>query len=419
MKYQSVKGMKDILPGEVEAWQVLECKTRQFLEGFGFREIRTPILESTDLFSRSIGEASDIVHKEMYTFEDRAGRSLTMRPEMTAAVVRAVLEHHLLKTDEPLYLYYFGSMYRAERPQAGRKREFFQVGVETINTHSAVNDAELVIMAKEYLQSFGLTNFSVRINSLGSPEDRSNYAAQLVDFFSSKRDRLCPDCQYRLSKNVLRIFDCKVESCKPMIGEAPEMTLSKTARGNFETIKKLLKEGNVPFQVESKLVRGLDYYTGCVFEVTAGGLGAQDALLAGGRYDTLIDSLGGPHVGASGFALGVERLLMALEANQIFLAEQVSKDTVYVAGVAGEIESSCSFYREIAKGLAAARKRSIFSHSGKNIGNHLKQANKLKAGFAILVGEDEYKAGEVTLKNMSTGIQKRVKPAELPKAFEL
>lgn len=416
MRYQSLKGMEDILPGQVEAWQVLESKTRQFFEAYGFREIRTPILESAELFSRSIGESSDIVHKEMYEFEDRGGRRITLRPEMTASVVRAAIEHNLIHQNEPTFLYYSGSMYRAERPQAGRKREFHQIGAETLNTHSAVNDAELMVLAKNFLEMLGLSKFMMKINNLGTAEDRAKYQKKLIEYFSSKKEKMCSDCQFRLTKNVMRIFDCKVAECQPMIKGAPAMELSKSAKDDFEKIQSMLKSAKAPFQIDSKLVRGLDYYTGCVFEVTAEGLGAQDAILAGGRYDGLIQSLGGPKVGASGFAIGVERLLTALEANGVNFNQELSNDTVYVAAIAHG-ESSCEFYRIVADNLFRAKKRAHFSFKDAGVAQHLKQANKLKAGFAIIVGEDEFKAGELTLKNMTDGSQKKVKPSELVKGF--
>lgn len=417
MNFQSVKGMKDILPEEVMVWQVLEAKTRRFLEAYGFRELRTPALEATELFSRSIGEASDIVHKEMYTFEDRGGRSLTLRPEMTASVVRAALEHNLLQQSETLCLYYMGPMYRAERPQAGRKREFHQVGVEILNTSSSSDDAELIILIKKYLERIGLSRFILHLNNLGSQDDRAVYAKHLSEFFGSRTAQLCPDCQYRLSKNVLRIFDCKTKECQPLIAEAPVMKLSKKAEEEFERIQSSLREAKVSYQLETKLVRGLDYYTGCVFEVTAEGLGAQDALLAGGRYDSLIRALGGPEMGACGFALGVERLFTALEANGTSLAEEALRRTVYVAAVAGG-ETACMFYREIGCFLEASDRRAVFSFSGKNIGAHLGRASRMKVGYVLIVGDDEYGAGEVTVKNMSNGTQKRLKLQELPKAFE-
>lgn len=416
MRYQSLKGMEDILPGQVETWQILESKTREFFEAYGFREIRTPVLESAELFSRSIGEASDIVHKEMYEFEDRGGRRITLRPEMTASVVRAAIEHNLIPQNEPTFLYYTGSMYRAERPQAGRKREFHQIGAETLNTHSAVNDAELMIMAKSFLEMLGLSKFVMKINNLGTAEDKSKFQKKLFEYFNAKKEKLCPDCRFRLTKNVLRILDCKMAECQPVIQSAPAIELSTSAKEDFEKIQSLLKSARVPFQVETKLVRGLDYYTGCVFEVTAEGLGAQDAILAGGRYDGLIASLGGPKVGASGFALGVERLLMALEAGGVQLARELSKETVYVAAIAHN-ESGCEFYRKIADALFRAKKRAHFSFKDSGVGQHLKQANKLQAGFAIIVGEDEFKSGELTLKNMTDGAQKRMKPADLAKGF--
>lgn len=416
VKYQSVKGMNDVVPGEVEAWQILEYKTRRFLEGYGFREIRTPLLESTELFSRSIGEASDIVHKEMYTFEDRGGRSLTLRPEMTAAVARAVLEHHLLRSGEPTHLYYWGSMYRAERPQAGRQREFHQMGTEVLNTDSPLDDARLIVLVRDYLAWVGLSRFTVRLNNLGTAEDREIYARKLAEFFNAHQAQLCPDCQYRLSKNVLRIFDCKVAECQPIITKAPDMELSKEAKKDFEKIQLFLREAGVPVRLEPKLVRGLDYYTGCVFEVTAEGLGAQDALLAGGRYDGLFQSLGGPRVGAVGFALGVERLLAVLGAHQVSLRDEALKQTVYVAGLVSA-PSSDDFYRQLRNALVSARKRGVISLVERSLSNHLKHANKIQAGYAVIVGEEEFHKGEVTLKHMVSGIQTRVKLTELASAF--
>ena len=236
MKFQSVKGMDDVFPPEVEKWQTLEHKASIFFEAHGFREIRTPILEVTELFSRSIGEASDIVHKEMYTFEDRGSRSLTLRPEMTAGVVRAVLEHHLLKDQEPLFVYYMGSMFRAERPQAGRKRQFHQIGVETLNTHSPINDAELIIMVHGFLEWLGLKGYAVKLNHLGSEKDRAEFSRALKSYFTKIESKLCKDCQFRLERNVLRVFDCKVELCQPLIEKAPRLNLSGDAKSNFDQV---------------------------------------------------------------------------------------------------------------------------------------------------------------------------------------
>lgn len=416
MKFQSVKGMDDLFSPEIEKWQVLEDKIRDFLEAHGFREIRTPLLESTELFQRSIGEASDIVHKEMYTFQDRAGRSLTLRPEMTACVVRAVIEHNLIKEHEPLFLYYFGPMFRAERPQAGRKRQFHQIGIETLNTHSAVNDAELMILAHHLLEWLGLKNYKFKLNHLGTAEDKSRYGKELVHYFRSVQSKLCSDCQFRLEHNVLRIFDCKVESCQSLISQAPKQKLSGSAKNDFDKIVTMLKEAKVPFVSESKLVRGLDYYTGIIFEVTAEALGSQDALLAGGRYDSLIHDLGGPAKGASGLSIGVERLLTVLEAQKVDLSESVAKNTVYVAALV-EGEDTCSFYRSIARALVDAKKRAHFSFLKGSISSHLSRANKMKVGYVLIVGEEEWKSGEVSLKRMDSGEQKKMKPEALVQAL--
>ena len=409
MNFQSIKGMDDLFSPQIEKWQALEDQTRTFLEAYGFREIRTPLLELTELFQRSIGEASDIVHKEMYTFEDRGGRSLTLRPEMTACVVRSVLEHNLIKENEPLFLYYFGAMFRAERPQAGRKRQFHQIGVETLNTHSAVNDAELMILIKNFLNGLGLQNYKFKLNHLGTSEDRSRYSAELTKYFKSVESALCADCQFRLNHNVLRIFDCKVESCQVYIDQAPKAQLSGQAKTDFDKIVTMLTQAQVPFVKESKLVRGLDYYTGIVFEVTAEGLGSQDALLAGGRYDSLIHDLGGPQKGASGFSIGIERLIAVLEAQKIDLSETILKNTVYIAALVGGDET-CSFYRSIAQALVKTRKRAHFSFLKGSISSHLSRANKMKAGYVLIVGEEEWKSGEVSLKRMDTGTQKKFKP---------
>lgn len=416
MKFQSVKGMDDLVSPEVEKWQALEEKARIFFEAHGFREIRTPVLESTELFQRSIGEASDIVHKEMYTFEDRGRRSLTLRPEMTAGVVRAVLEHHLLKDQEPLFVYYMGPMFRAERPQAGRKREFHQIGVETFNTHSPINDAELIIMIHHFLEWIGLKGYGVKLNHLGSEKDRSGFSRELKSYFTEIQSKLCKDCQFRLERNVLRIFDCKVESCRPFIEKAPKLNVSKEAKSDFDQVSSLLREAKVPFEIEPKLVRGLDYYTGLVFEFVHEGLGAQNALLAGGRYDSLIHDLGGPTAGASGCSIGVERLLAALETVGIHLEEPILKDTVYVAALVHG-EASCSFYRKLAWSLAESGKRAHFSFAQGSLSSHLGRANKMKVGYTLIVGEDEWKKGEVSVKRMDTGVQVKIRPERLTDWF--
>ncbi len=412
MKFQSLKGMDDIIPGEIEKWQILESRSRVFLEARGFREIRTPLLELTDLFSRSIGESSDIVHKEMYAFEDRGGRHIALRPEMTASVVRSVLEHHLIKESDPLALYYLGPMFRAERPQAGRKRQFHQIGVEVFNEKSAWADAEILMTAADYLRTCGLSKFELKINHLGSSDDRSKYCKNLEEYFSKHDTGLCPDCLYRLKKNVLRIFDCKVPACQPLIQDAPKPVRTGTAEENFQQIQNILKTADTAFIQDPRLVRGLDYYTGLVFEVTALGLGAQDAILAGGRYDRLSEELGGPPVGACGFSLGEERLLQALSAAGIDLAKEALGDLVYVA-VLVPPEKSGLLVAEIKEALVTGRKRAHYSVQTHSLAHHLKRANKMGAAHVLILGEEELSAGEISVKNMSTGEQKRLLAGQL------
>jgi histidyl-tRNA synthetase len=416
MKFQSVKGMDDLLSPEVEKWQALEEVSRKFFEAYGFREVRTPIVEHTDLFARSIGEASDIVHKEMYSFQDRGKRDLTLRPEMTASVVRAALQHNLIKEGEPSFVYYLGPMFRAERPQAGRRRQFHQIGVETLNTHSAVNDGELLVMIGRYLSVLGLKKFEIKLNHLGSAKDRQIFVDTLKQYFAAKITNLCKDCKYRLPKNILRIFDCKNKLCQTIIDAAPKHMISNQAESDLKQIMFILDQEKFPYKREPKLVRGLDYYTGLVFEVIAEGLGAQDAVLAGGRYDELISGLGGPQCGASGFSIGVERLLTSLQHAGVSLENQIFGDYVYVAALASR-GANCSLYREIASALFRSGKRAHFSFSKGSLKNHLKKANKMKVKYAAIVGEDEFEKNEVSVKNMETGVQKRFKLEELSKAF--
>ncbi|MDD5226821.1 MAG: histidine--tRNA ligase, partial [Candidatus Omnitrophica bacterium] len=299
-KYQSFPGMEDILPGEIEKWQWIEEKARIFFEAHGFKEIRTPILEPTELFVRSIGQASDIVHKEMFSFKDRGERDMTMRPEMTASVARAVIEKGLLKTSKSLRLYYTGPMFRAERPQAGRKRQFHQIGAEIIN-EDAISDFEIITLLYSFLQYAGLKNIQLNLNDLGEEEDRAKVRKSLAEYFSKEKTRLCKDCQWRLEKNVLRVFDCKVHDCQPVINKAPWEDFFPLSDG-FKTIGAKLEANGIPYHVNRRLVRGLDYYNGVVFEITAEGLGAQNAVAGGGRYNNLYQELGGSATPCTGFS---------------------------------------------------------------------------------------------------------------------
>lgn len=305
-KYEALRGMDDILPGEVEKWQWLEEQARLFFQANGFKEIRTPVLEYTELFTRSIGEASDIVSKEMFSFEDRGGRNVTLRPEMTASVGRAVIEKGLLSQAKSLRYYYIGPMFRAERPQAGRKRQFHQIGIEIINEAGFIADTDAVRYLYDFLKSLEVEDLELRLNNLGTWEEQQKTAEALRDYFLKNKNFLCKDCHYRLEKNVLRVLDCKNESCQPVIDKAPWKEIAPKS-DEFEATKENLEGWGIPFQIKPRLVRGLDYYNGLVFEMSAKGLGAQDALAGGGRYDRLYSDLGGKPTPCIGFSIEIGR----------------------------------------------------------------------------------------------------------------
>ena len=410
-KFEALRGMEDLLPGEVEKWQWVEEKARIFFEAHGYKEIRTPVLEITDLFSRSVGESSDIVHKEMFSFEDRGGRNVTLRPEMTASVARAVIEHGLLKTNKSLRLYYLGPMFRAERPQAGRKRQFHQIGIEIINETGVAADFESISLLFRFLKYAGVDEPKIRINDLGSAEDQKKTAQALHDYFSAEKGKLCQDCQWRLEKNVLRIFDCKVASCQPVIQAAPWEKIAPLSP-DFEKLLADLTRHHIPFEIKRRLVRGLDYYNGAVFEVSAEGLGAQDALAGGGRYDRLYQELGeSQRTPCTGFSIGLERLLAALEKSGK-ISRIVDARKIYLAPLDGgcEVLAFCN-QRAIEmreKGLRVETTPGEFSLS-----KHLKKANQLGVGWVMIAGPDEVKKGRVALKNMNEKTQTEIEAAKL------
>ncbi len=409
-KIESLRGMDDILPGEVEKWQWLEEKTRNFFGGLGFKEIRTPILEYTELFSRAVGESSDIVHKEMFSFEDRGGRNVTLRPEMTASVARAVIEKGLLTQASFLQLYYIGPMFRAERPQAGRKRQFHQIGIEIINKTDVV-DFNVLYHLSAFLERAGVAKSKFRINDLGSPEAQKKTAQELHKYFSAHKTKLCPDCHYRLEKNVLRIFDCKNGACASVIEKAPWEEIAPLSK-EFESLTEQLKKISLPFVVDRRLVRGLDYYNGTVFEVSAEGLGAQDALAGGGRYDRLYEQLGGKSTPCTGFSIGMERLLTVLEKSDPPLSEKI-RVPVYFAPLPGAhqieepLEKTVLNLRE--KGI-----RALLGPADRNLNDHLKIANRERARLVVIVGENEIKDKDHwTVKDMDKKDQKQIKKKDL------
>src|SRR3989338_8429873 len=312
MSYTSVKGMDDIVPPQSFLWADIEKKARHIFESFGFSEILTPVVERTELFTRGVGQTTDIVEKQMYTFLDKNGESLSLRPEGTAPVVRAYIEHQLYHPDPYQKFYYWGPMYRYERMQKGRYRQFYQFGVEVFGAESPRVDAETIFMLRELYDALGIKNFEIQINSLGCKTCRPPFREKLFTFLKSKKSSLCEECQRRLEKNPLRILDCKNERCQGVAGEAPQLThhLCAECKNHFDGVKVSLNQLNVVFTVNPHIVRGLDYYVKTAFEIVSSGLGAQNALGGGGRYDGLVAELGGPDIPAFGFACGIERLLM-------------------------------------------------------------------------------------------------------------
>lgn len=417
-KIESLRGMDDILPGEVEKWQWLEEQARIFFQGHGFKEIRTPILEYTELFSRGVGEASDIVSKEMFSFKDRGDRDITMRPEMTASVARSVIEKGLLSQAKSLRFFYIGPMFRAERPQAGRKRQFHQIGIEIINEEGIVSDLDALRYLYYFLKQTGVEDLEVRINNLGSLDEQKIMAEKLKDYFNKNTGALCKDCNYRLEKNVLRIFDCKNPSCQPIIDKAPWEEIAPT-NSYFEDVKKGLEGWDIPFQVKRRLVRGLDYYNGLVFEIGAKGLGAQDALAGGGRYDRLYTDLGGKPTPCIGFSIGMERLFMALGDSAVARARE---NVIYFAPVMSDDEY---FNRNRAEAAPILLGRTIYDLAQlgmkpflgdvriKKIDDHFKQANKISAKYMVILGPEELKNKKWTVKKMDEKTQASINWGEL------
>jgi len=411
MAYKAVKGMEDILPQDIGIWQELERIARIELESHGFREIRTPILEETTVFTRSIGETTDIVKKEMFTFEDRKLRSLSLRPEGTAPIVRAYIEHSLDANLPEGRLYYIGPMFRSERPQKGRSRQFHQIGVEMIGSVSPFADSEVIMQLDKMLRKFDLEGFVIKLNSLGCKKDKSAYSEKLASYLKGEKARLCADCKERAQNNVLRILDCKQESCIEVLGGAPDITASlcDTCRAHFDTVKKSLRSLNVDFKEAKNLVRGLDYYTGTVFEITHHGLGAQDALAAGGRYDNLVKEMGGPDAPAVGYAIGMERLIMALGNKK----EISSKNSVvYVATLGSDAKiEGLRLSEEIRDALNGRDKMNVIvlvDSKESSLKSQMRAADKNNARFVLIMGDDELKQGKVTMRDMNSKEQSSV-----------
>lgn len=400
------RGTKDILPDKISEWVALEKKIREICRLYGYKEIRTPIFEHTELFKRGIGEGTDVVDKEMYTFTDKGDRSITLRPENTASIVRAYLQNKLYAAGNLVKLFYIGSMFRYDRPQAGRLREFHQFGVEALGEKNPAVDAEIILLAWDFLKSLGLEDLVLKINTVGCPNCRPVYRQKLREYFSEYADELCGDCKSRLEKNPLRILDCKVDGDKDFIREAPEIQncLCDECREHFSKVCDFLHAANVDVEIDSRLVRGLDYYTKTAFEIHYTPLGAQSAVAGGGRYDGLVEEIGGAPTPGVGFASGIERILLALEKQNLLQAESDAPKVFIVAAGADEELYSFKLMTELRrKNISAAT-----DFAGRSMKAQMKQAAKSGAKFALIIGEEEVNSGTVTIKNLETSEQEKI-----------
>ena len=406
-KYQSLRGTKDILPEDSRIWRYVEGKISDIFARFGYQEIRTPIFEMTELFVRSIGSSTDIVNKEMYTFPDKKGRSLTLRPEGTAPVVRAYIQNQLYQKDEILKLYYKGPFFRYERPQAGRERQFHQFGVEVLGASSSAIDAEIIYLGYFILKSLGLDNAELLLGSVGCSDCRPKYEKLIVSTLKKSTSKLCDDCQKRYKTNPLRMLDCKNEDCKKQLKKIPPFagSLCDDCKKYLSETEELLKLLEVSYTISPHLVRGLDYYTRTTFEFVYSGLGAQSTVIGGGRYNNLIKEFGGPSVSACGFAGGMERLISVLK-NEGKIPSLSDGLDVFIAQMGGEcFKTAFKLLQEI-RGVQIS---ADMDYRNGSLKSQFRKADKLKASYVIVIGEDEMKKGIVKLKDMKTGNEENIK----------
>lgn len=410
---RSVKGLKDILPHQTPQWQYIETVARTLAIRYGFSEIRIPIFEFTELYARSIGGTTDIVEKEMYTFLDRDGSSLTLRPEGTAGVVRAVLEHKLLDSPATRKLFYFGPMFRHERPQAGRYRQFHQFGVEALGTDHPLIDVEVISLLWQLFATLRLKNLTLHINSIGTITDREDYIQKLKEFLAPILKDLCGNCQRRYSTNPLRILDCKVPICQEATQQVPMIIdyLSNDTRTHFQAVLDGLRALTIPYTLNHRLVRGLDYYSRTTFEITSPHLGAQSTLGAGGRYDGLFQVLHGPATPAIGFAVGLERVMLILAENHI----DKKSPLFFIAGF-GESGKPKAFM--LLHEIRQAGMRADTDHKGNTLKALLRSADKLSADYSIIVGDDEVKSNTAILRNMQTKVQEIINLEEITQRIQ-
>jgi histidyl-tRNA synthetase len=413
MLYQAPRGTTDILPQEQAYWRYLEKMVAHTAQLYGYERLDAPTFEDTRLFARSVGADTDIVTKEMYTFEDRGGSSLTLKPEGTASVCRAYLEHGMKNQPQPVKLYYIASIFRYERPQAGRYRQHYQFGYEAIGDDDPALDGEVIDMAWRFLASVKLKHLSLQLNSIGCKKCRPGYVADLKDYYQSHTQELCPDCKSRLERNPLRLLDCKNDACLKIAASAPKSAdhLCPECAEHFQQLKRYLELLSLPLTVNNQLVRGLDYYTRTVFEIQPQGGGAQSTLVGGGRYDDLIEELGGKPTPALGFAAGMERIILNLKKQKVE-APPLPKPQVFIAyiGEAAKAEAV-----KLAADLRRGEIGVIAALGDKSLKAQLRQANNLGASYAVIIGEEEVKAGTVIVRDMTSAEQKSVPLGKLPK----
>jgi histidyl-tRNA synthetase len=407
---KGIKGVKDILPEETPRWRFIEDAARRWALAYGYREIRIPIFELTALFARSIGSSTDIVEKEMYTFPDRDGTSLTLRPEGTAGTVRAFIEHNRAADPVPQKYFYLGPMFRHERPQAGRLRQFHQFGVESFGTADARADIEVIALLWRLLSDLALPDLTLEINSLGSSGDRAAYKPLLRSFLSQQESRLCANCRRRMETNPLRVLDCKVPDCRTVTESAPQLTdhLSPEARTHFDQVLEGLMAIGVPYQLNPRLVRGLDYYCLTSFEITSTHLGAQNAVGAGGRYDGLVETLGGPSVPAVGFAVGLERIALMLPSASV----SSNNDCLFYIAAFGATGTRLGLV--LLDELRRVGLSSQCDYRATTLKAHLRQADRLQCRYAILLGDDEANSGSIILRNLESKAQEKLPLDGLP-----
>ena len=412
MLSKAPRGTKDITPKDVYKWHYVEKKFREICALYGYEEIRTPIFEHTEVFSRSVGDTTDVVQKEMYTFTDRGDRQLSLKPEGTAGVIRSFIENKMYADTQPTKLYYITPCFRYERPQAGRQRQFHQFGIEVLGSDGPSVDAEVISLAVQFFNEMGLKNLSVNINSVGCPTCREEYNRKLKEYLDKKVDVLCETCLERKDKNPMRVIDCKNPHCKENLQDIPFMIdhLCEDCKDHFDKLQTYLKEMDINYVVDKTIVRGLDYYKKTAFEIISNDIGSQSTVCGGGRYDGLVEMLGGPKgISGIGFALGAERLLLTLENNNIEIENPKSTD-IYIATI-GDAAKTKSF--KLIKDLRTNHISADNEHLDKSLKAQFKYSDKLNAKYTVVIGDDELANDTATLKNMKTSEQTTIKLSEL------